>query len=89
MFVTFFPVTFFPTQICDFFSVTFFPVTFFPTFYFVTRILQFLSYFNPKFKDNPASVAIQSGLCQTWSETPINPLTNDMLFVNLNKICLN
>ena len=32
MFVTFFPVTFFPTQICDFFSVTFFPVTFFPTF---------------------------------------------------------
>ena len=59
------------------------------TFDFVTRILQFLSYLNPKFKDNPASLAVQSGLCQTWSETPINHLTNDMLFVNLNKIFLN
>ena len=38
---------------------------------FVTLILQFLSYIIPKFKDNPASVAVQSGLCQTWSETPI------------------
>ena len=38
---------------------------------FVTLILQFLSYLIPKFKDNPASVAVQSGLCQTWSETPI------------------
>ena len=34
------------------------------TVVFVTRILQFL--LNPKFKDNPASVAVQSGLCQTW-----------------------
>ena len=41
------------------------------TVVFVTRLLQFLSYLNPKFKDNPASVAVQSGLCQTWSETPI------------------
>ena len=41
------------------------------TVVFVTRILQFLSYLNPKFKDNPAYVAVQSGLCQTWSETPI------------------
>ena len=32
LFCDFFPVTFFPTQNCDFFSVTFFPVTFFPTF---------------------------------------------------------
>ena len=48
---------------------------------FVPRILQFLSYLNPKFKDNPASVAVQSGLCQTWSETPINPLTNVCRYV--------
>ena len=41
------------------------------TVVFVTRILQFLSYLNPKFKDNPASVAVQSGVYQTWSETPI------------------
>ena len=43
------------------------------TVVFVTRILQFLSYLNPKFNDNPAyaSIAVQSGLCQTWSETPI------------------
>ena len=32
------------------------------TVVFVTRILQFLSYLNPKFKHNPASVAVQSGL---------------------------
>ena len=38
---------------------------------FVTRILQFLSYLNPKCKDNPASVAVESGLCQTWSETKV------------------
>ena len=41
------------------------------TVVFVTRILQFLSYLNPKFKDNPASVAVLSGVYQTWSETPI------------------
>ena len=41
------------------------------TVVFVTLILQFLSYLIPKFKDNPASVAVQSGLSQTWSETPI------------------
>ena len=41
------------------------------TVVFVTRILQFLSYLNPKFIDNPAYVAVQSGLCQIWSETPI------------------
>ena len=29
MFATFFPVTFFPTQICDFFTVTFFLCLFF------------------------------------------------------------
>ena len=33
------------------------------TVVFVTRILQYLSYSNPKFKDNPAYVAVQSGLC--------------------------
>ena len=48
---------------------------------FDTRILQFPSYLNPKFKDNPASVAVQSGLCQTWSETPINTLTNVCRYV--------
>ena len=32
------------------------------TVVFVTRILHFLSYLNPKFKDNPAYVAVQSGL---------------------------
>ena len=37
---------------------------------FVTRILQFLSYLNPEFKENPASV-----------ETPINPLTNVCRYV--------
>ena len=41
------------------------------TVVFVTRILQFLSNLNPKLKDNCASVAVQSQLCQTWSETPI------------------
>ena len=41
------------------------------TVVFVTLILQFLSYLIPKFKDNPASVTVQSGLCQTWSKTPI------------------
>ena len=44
---------------------------FFFFFFFVTLRLQFFSYLIPKFKDNPASVAVQSGLCQTWSETPI------------------
>ena len=40
------------------------------TVVFVTRILQFLFYLNPKFKIYPAPVAVQSGLCQTWSEIP-------------------
>ena len=31
------------------------------TVVFVTRILQFLFYLNPKFKNYPASVAVQSG----------------------------
>ena len=37
----------------------------------VTRILQFLFYLNPKLKNYPAPVAVQSGLCQTWSEIPV------------------
>ena len=44
------------------------------TIVFVTliHVLQFLFYLIPKFKSfYPASVAVQSGLCQTWSETPI------------------
>ena len=40
------------------------------TVVFVTLILQFLSYLIPKFKDNPASVAVQSGLCQDLVRNP-------------------
>ena len=41
------------------------------TFVFVTRIVQFLFYLNPKFQAfNSASLTVQSGWCQTWSETP-------------------
>ena len=40
-------------------------------FVFATRIVQSLYFLNPKFQaSEPSSVAAQSGLCRTWSETP-------------------
>ena len=57
------------------------------TVVFVTLILQFLSYLIPKFKDNPASVAVQSGLCQTWSETPIVVRNPDCWFPHAESHC--
>ena len=40
-------------------------------FVFVTRIVQFLFYLNPKFQDSSFfSVTVQTSLCQTRLETP-------------------
>ena len=42
----------------------------FSAFVFATRIVQSIYYLNPKFQTSSHSVAVQPGLCQTWSETP-------------------
>ena len=43
------------------------------TFVFATWIVRSFFYLNPKFQaasTEPSSVAVQPGLCRTWSETP-------------------
>ena len=39
-------------------------------FVFATYIVQFFYLLNPQLKPIPSSVAVQPGLCRTWSETP-------------------
>ena len=40
-------------------------------FFFNTKIVQFLFFFNPKFQASSLLVTAQAGLCWTWLETKI------------------
>ena len=58
-------------------------------FVLATRIVQSLYFLNPKFQTSShLSVAVQPGLCETWSETPKTGFLRTRLKFAVHFLCV-